>query len=643
MGAGIVGLQGGGKLEGVGRHHPIVVIRRGHQGRGVADPGPDVVQGRVALQVVEHRLAVGAGAVVIGPARPGGEGVVAQHVEHPHRRQGDPHQIRPLGHHGPHQQTAVGATSDRQPIGAGVALGLEVLGRRDEIVEHVLLVLLGARQVPGLAVLAAPAQVGHRIDAPQIQPVGYRHAEARGQAHVEAAIAVEDGRVAAIEFQPLAVADDERHPGAVLALVEALLGDVIRWLERRRRGAIEADGAALWLESVEGRRLGIVLEAEVEGGIIVLAVEAADAAKAGQRHLAHPLAFVVELLDPGGGIHHVLGEQIAAAAVHRQHLLALGDEIPPAGRARVGGIHRHQPAVGGVPVGQQVKGAALVVHQAHVRIQIPLHRQQRRVLLAQILHIEAVARGGVRRRDEQEAVIFGDGRPHVAVVLGRDGAEHQPVILLRRAEPVEIDLVLIGPGRQLAAIRLVVARVEEALVAEPADAAELHVLEGRLQRLLALYVHQVDLAPVAAGQRQGVGQDAAIAGEAQLIQRRGAVGAEGIGIEEHLGRLALQLAPQHVLVLQAVVLEEVVVAPLAKRRPLLGVVPGGGQLLLDGGAIRDLRQVTLSHPVLGLDPGLRLGAAIILQPAIGVGHGLAEIVIHLLTLAGDGVVKARIP
>ena len=147
----------------------------------------------------------------------------------------------------------------------------------------------------------------------------------------------------------------------------------------------------------------------------------------------------------------------------------------------------------------------------------------------------------------------------------------------------------------------------------------------------------MDLAPVAAGQRQGVGQDAAITGEAQLIQRRGAVGAEGIGIEEHLGRLALLLAPQHVLVLQAVVLEEVVVAPLAKRRPLLGVVPGGGQLLLDGGAIRDLRQVTLSHPVLGLDPGLRLGAAIILQPAIGVGHGLAEIVIHLLTLAGDGV------
>ncbi|MNP41412.1 hypothetical protein D3C76_1351150 [compost metagenome] len=153
----------------------------------------------------------------------------------------------------------------------------------------------------------------------------------------------------------------------------------------------------------------------------------------------------------------------------------------------------------------------------------------------------------------------------------------------------------------------------------------------------------MDLAPVAAGQRQGVGQDAAIAGEAQLIQRRGAVGAEGIGIEEHLRRLARQLAPQHVLVLQAVVLEEVVVAPLAKRRPLLGVVPGRGQPLLDGGAIRDLRKVILSYPVLGPDPGLGLGAAVILQPAIGIGHGLAEIVIHLIPLAGDGVVKARFP
>ncbi|MNQ71423.1 hypothetical protein D3C85_860900 [compost metagenome] len=329
--------------------------------------------------------------------------------------------------------------------------------------------------------------------------------------------------------------------------------------------------------------------------------------------------------------------------MHRQHLLAFRDEIAPLFGARVGGVHRHQPAVGGVPVGQQVERAALVVHQAHVRLQISLHRQQRRVLLAQILHIEAVAGGGVRRRDEQEAVIFGDGRPHIAVVLGRDGAKHQPVILLRRAETVEIDLVLICPGRQLAAVRLVVARVEEALVAEPADAAEFHVLEGGLQRLFALHVHQVDLAPVAAGQGQGVGQDAAIPGEAQLIQRRGAIGAQAVGIEEHLRRLARQLAPQHVLVLQAVVLEEVVVAPLAKRRPLLGVVPGGGQLLLDDGAIRDLCQVVLGHGVLGLDPGLGLGAAIILQPAIGVGHGLAEVVIHLLTLAGDGVVKARFP
>ncbi|MNV59113.1 hypothetical protein D3C71_1515190 [compost metagenome] len=85
------------------------------------------------------------------------------------------------------------------------------------------------------------------------------------------------------------------------------------------------------------------------------------------------------------------------------------------------------------------------------------------------------------------------------------------------------------------------------------------------------------------------------------------------------------------------------VAPLAKRRPLLGVVPGRGQLLLDGGAKRNAGEVFLSHSVLGLYPGLGLGAAIVLQPAIGIGHGLAEVVIHLLALAGGGVVKARFP
>ena len=49
----------------------------------------------------------------------------------------------------------------------GVVVGDEPLGRRDEIVEHVLLVRLRARLVPLFAILAAAPQVGHRVHAAQ--------------------------------------------------------------------------------------------------------------------------------------------------------------------------------------------------------------------------------------------------------------------------------------------------------------------------------------------------------------------------------------------------------------------------------------------------------------------------------------------
>ena len=51
----------------------------------------------------------------------------------------------------------------------GDLLGDQVLGRGDEVVEDVLLVAEHAGLVPGLAVLAAAAQVGHRVDAAALE------------------------------------------------------------------------------------------------------------------------------------------------------------------------------------------------------------------------------------------------------------------------------------------------------------------------------------------------------------------------------------------------------------------------------------------------------------------------------------------
>ena len=66
--------------------------------------------------------------------------------------------------------------------------------RRDEVVEHVLLLQLRAGAVPRLAVLAAAAQVGDGEHAAHLQPHQHGHAERRLLRDVEAAVAVQHQR-----------------------------------------------------------------------------------------------------------------------------------------------------------------------------------------------------------------------------------------------------------------------------------------------------------------------------------------------------------------------------------------------------------------------------------------------------------------
>ena len=68
------------------------------------------------------------------------------------------------------EQAAVAAAADGELVGTGVFLGDQPFGGGDEIVEHVLLLCLRAGLVPLVAILAAAAQVGDRIDAAHLHP-----------------------------------------------------------------------------------------------------------------------------------------------------------------------------------------------------------------------------------------------------------------------------------------------------------------------------------------------------------------------------------------------------------------------------------------------------------------------------------------
>src|SRR5262245_33402583 len=92
--------------------------------------------------------------------------VVAQHVHHSDCGQASAEQLRLLCQTRPDQQAAIAATLNGQPITARVPLLYEVFRRRNEIVEHLLLLGLLARQVPVFAVLALASQVATATTPP---------------------------------------------------------------------------------------------------------------------------------------------------------------------------------------------------------------------------------------------------------------------------------------------------------------------------------------------------------------------------------------------------------------------------------------------------------------------------------------------
>ena len=164
------GLHRRPKLVAVPRHDAIIVIRRGHQRRWIAGSLLQVVQWGVGVLRLEFFLHLAQPVVGVPVSRVRAWQVIAQHVQHADRRQRRAEQLGPLDERRRHQQPAVAATLDRQLLARGIAFPDQILGGRDEVVEDVLLTILGPRQVPLLPVLAAPAEVGHRQDAATLDP-----------------------------------------------------------------------------------------------------------------------------------------------------------------------------------------------------------------------------------------------------------------------------------------------------------------------------------------------------------------------------------------------------------------------------------------------------------------------------------------
>ena len=202
------------KLLGVQRINAGVVFASDHQHRWHVHASADVVIRRVAQQPSEISRFVGV-AVLRDPVAGDAEFVIAHHVEQRHRAHDAVEQIRPLRRGSAYQPATVAATKGHQPLVAGVTLTDQPFGAGVEIVKHVLLVAEHAAFVPALAELVTTAQTRLRHDDATVDQGGKRAEIADLDADVEAAVAVDDGRVAAVELDALFRAHEHRHFGAV--------------------------------------------------------------------------------------------------------------------------------------------------------------------------------------------------------------------------------------------------------------------------------------------------------------------------------------------------------------------------------------------------------------------------------------------
>src|ERR1700691_997254 len=117
------------------------------------------------------------------------------------------------------------------------------LRRGDEVIENILLMQLGAGEMPVFAVLAAAAQVGLSVNASHLKPHQVRHRERGRKRNVEAAVSIEQHAVLAVEFEPFLVSEKHRDACTVFALIENLRGFIAAgvkidlWFAKDRAGA----------------------------------------------------------------------------------------------------------------------------------------------------------------------------------------------------------------------------------------------------------------------------------------------------------------------------------------------------------------------------------------------------------------------
>src|SRR5690606_168939 len=214
----------------------------------------------------------------------------------------------------------------------------------------------------------------------------------------------------------------------------------------------------------------------------------------------------------------------------------------------------------------------------------------------------------------------------------------QEVLSLGGAHFVVVELVLVGQGRELTTLGLVITGVEETFVALPGNAAEFDVHQGVLDNFPGDRVDHDALSPIAAPLGNEIGSPGTVLGKTQAHQGGGAVLGEGVGIQKHLFRAMVPRPVDHVLVLQPIVLGIVGIVSLLVGGAHLFVVPKCFQSIFQLLPKGNLVQIPKGGGILLFYPGLGLGAAVIFEPSVGVLDLDTEVGVHDIPFLGSGIV-----
>ena len=327
--------------------------------------------------------------------------------------------------------------------------------------------------------------------------------------------------------------------------------------------------------------------------------------------------------DRGGQLGTV---EDRVAVEHRDRVL--GQEVGPVVDAEGVGRRHAEPAAGCIPVGEHEDASVAADLEPGLRVHVDLHRPQvglfpRRA--GQVGEEEVVARGGAfRGRHLEPSPVAADGH---AVVLGVLAAlaEDQHVLSRVGADPVQPD----------ATVELVLTGRDE-LGCQPSDVVVgLGAGEPGHRGVARPVDRSVDLGArddvddpqdglLRAALGHLVGQEVSLLGRLPGVERGETAGVEGHGVDERaLGAVRVDGQQHRVLLLGRTAHEELAVpAPDrcghdarveeladARAKPVL---PGPGRAF--GG----------EQAVLGRGPLLGVRRVSILEPPVGVAHGVPE-------------------